>query len=57
MEHITISISEYKKLLADSQDAMHLKTFLAERYKSYISVDHKELETICKLFGLVGEEE
>ena len=54
---VFLTKAEYEVLLTNANDGARLKNWLSERSKSYISIEHKELDIICKLFGLVGEDE
>lgn len=54
---VFVTKAEYAKMLADAQDGERLKNWLKERSKSYLAIEHKELDIVCKLFGLVQEDE
>lgn len=54
---VFVTKAEYAKMLADAQDGERLKNWLKERSKSYLAIEHKELDIVCNLFGLVGEDE
>jgi hypothetical protein len=54
---VFLTKAEYAHMLSDAQDGARLKDWLKERSKSYLAIEHKELDIVCKLFGLVGEDE
>lgn len=45
------------QLIKEAHEAKLLKNFLASKLTTYGGIKHEELETICKMFGLIIEKE
>ncbi len=45
------------QLIKEAHEAKLLKIFLASKLTTYVGIKHDELETICKMFGIIEEKE
>lgn len=52
MNEITISIDEYRRLLASFNDAYILRNLFEEKLKSKESIFSDEVKTVCTMLGI-----